>query len=30
MTVERIGKDLLVAAYVGEKRKRDAHRNSTS
>jgi diaminohydroxyphosphoribosylaminopyrimidine deaminase/5-amino-6-(5-phosphoribosylamino)uracil reductase len=30
MTVERIGRDLLVAAYVGEKRKRDAHRNSVS
>ncbi len=30
MTVERVGKDLLVTAYVGEKRKYDAHRNRTS
>ena len=30
MTVERIGKDILVAAYVGEKGKRDAHLNSVS
>jgi len=30
MTVERIGKDILVAAYVGEKGKIDAHLNSAS
>lgn len=30
MTVERVGKDILVAAYIGEKRKRDVHRNSAS
>ena len=30
MTVERIGKDILVAAYIGEKGKRDAHLNSVN
>ena len=30
MTVERIGKDILVAAYVDEKGKRDAHLNSAN
>ena len=30
ITVERIGKDILVAAYIGEKGNRDAHLNSVS
>ena len=30
ITVERIGKDILVAAYIGEKGKRDAHLNSVN
>jgi hypothetical protein len=30
MTVEHIGKDILVAAYIGEKGKRDAHLNSVN
>jgi diaminohydroxyphosphoribosylaminopyrimidine deaminase / 5-amino-6-(5-phosphoribosylamino)uracil reductase len=30
MTVERIGKDILVAAYIGEKGKRNAHFHSAS
>jgi diaminohydroxyphosphoribosylaminopyrimidine deaminase / 5-amino-6-(5-phosphoribosylamino)uracil reductase len=30
ITVERIGKDILVAAYIGEKGNRDAHLNSVN